>query len=137
MRITDGDVFRILEIEPTCEEKEIKKAYAKLVKKYHPEEYPEKWKEIHEVYKKALALALAEREGHGNLGIFKTDKEKTWNFAVQDKMNQTESSLILQEENQPEPVMKSGKTEIPPRSSQENQPEQVMKIGEKEITTRT
>lgn len=51
------NVFRILEIEPTDDKKAIKKAYAKLVKQYHPEEYPEKWKDIHEAYETALKLA--------------------------------------------------------------------------------
>lgn len=53
------NVFAILEIEPTNDKKEIKKAYARLVKKYHPEEHPEKWKEIHDAYE--IALQLAER----------------------------------------------------------------------------
>lgn len=96
-------IFEILEIEPTNEEKEIKKAYAKLVKKYHPEEYPEKWKEIHEAYKMALDLAQAKREEHDGLGI--------------DKM---EPPLRLTEENPPAPVMKSADMEILPKLSQES-----------------
>lgn len=49
-----GEAFRILEIDVTDDKKVIKKAYAELVKKYHPEEYPEKWQEIHEAYETAL-----------------------------------------------------------------------------------
>lgn len=52
-----GNVFQILEIEPTNDKKEIKKAYAKLVKRYHPEEYPEEWKKIHDAYEHALKIA--------------------------------------------------------------------------------
>ena len=52
-----GNVFQILEIEPTNDKKEIKKAYAKLVKRYHPEEYPEEWKKIHDAYELALKIA--------------------------------------------------------------------------------
>ena len=59
--MNQSNIFAILEIEPTYEEREIKKAYAKLVKRYHPEEYPEKWKEIHEAYEVALALAQRRR----------------------------------------------------------------------------
>lgn len=54
MMINRTDVFRILEIEPTEDEKAIRKAYARLVKQYHPEEQPEKWKEIHDAYEAAL-----------------------------------------------------------------------------------
>lgn len=51
------NVFHILEIEPSEDKKAIKKTYAKLVKRYHPEEYPEKWKEIHDAYEAALKMA--------------------------------------------------------------------------------
>lgn len=51
------DIFRLLEIEPTDDKKAIKKAYARLVRQYHPEEQPEKWKEIHDAYEAALAMA--------------------------------------------------------------------------------
>ena len=51
------NVFRILEIEPTNDKKEIKKAYAGLVKRYHPEEFPEEWKKIHDAYEQALKMA--------------------------------------------------------------------------------
>lgn len=52
-----GNVFHILEIEPTNDKKEIRKAYARLVKRYHPEEYPEEWKRIHDAYETALKIA--------------------------------------------------------------------------------
>ena len=51
------NVFRILEIEPTNDKKEIKKAYARLVKRYHPEEHPEEWEKIHNAYEQALKMA--------------------------------------------------------------------------------
>lgn len=50
-------VFQILEIEPTNDKRAIKRAYAKLVKQYHPEEYPEKWKQIHDAYMAALEMS--------------------------------------------------------------------------------
>lgn len=50
-------IFRLLEIEPTDDKKAIKKAYARMVRQYHPEEQPEKWKEIHDAYEAALAMA--------------------------------------------------------------------------------
>lgn len=52
-----GNVFQILEIEPTTDKKEIKRAYARLVKRYHPEEFPEEWEKIHGAYEQALKMA--------------------------------------------------------------------------------
>ncbi len=46
--------FEILEIEMTKEVRAIKKAYAGMVKRYHPEEYPEKWQQIHAAYERAM-----------------------------------------------------------------------------------
>ena len=51
--------FKVLGIEPTSDKKQIKKAYAKLAARYHPEEYPEQWKEIHEAYEAAIQFASA------------------------------------------------------------------------------
>lgn len=49
--------FEVLEIEQTTDKKKIKKAYAKLVKQYHPEEFPEEWKRVHEAYADAIKWA--------------------------------------------------------------------------------
>ena len=57
------DAFRVLEIAPVKDKKIIKKAYASLVKQYHPDDYPEKWKELHDAYEIALIYAKeAKRE---------------------------------------------------------------------------
>ena len=42
--------YRILEIEPGSSREAVKEAYAMLSKKFHPEEHPEKFQEIHEAY---------------------------------------------------------------------------------------
>lgn len=49
--------FNILGIEVTTDVREIKKAYAALVKQYHPEEHPAEWAKIHEAYQAALEYA--------------------------------------------------------------------------------
>ena len=41
-------------IEPTSDKKTIKRAYAKLLKQYHPEENPEKFKQIQAAYQQCL-----------------------------------------------------------------------------------
>lgn len=46
--------FRILQIEPTNDKKKIKIAYSKLLKKYNPEDYPDLFIKIQEVYETAL-----------------------------------------------------------------------------------
>lgn len=44
----------VLGIEPTSDKKEIKKAYARLLKQYHPEENPEEFKQIQAAYQQCL-----------------------------------------------------------------------------------
>lgn len=46
--------WELLGIEPTSDKKEIKKAYARLLKQYHPEENPEEFKQIQEAYQHCL-----------------------------------------------------------------------------------
>lgn len=46
--------WEILGIEPTSDKKEIKKAYARLLKQYHPEENPEEFKQIQAAYQQCL-----------------------------------------------------------------------------------
>ena len=48
------EAFKILEIEPTADKKKIKIAYSKMLKKYHPEEFPEMFMKINEAYRVAL-----------------------------------------------------------------------------------
>ena len=48
------EAFKILEIEPTSDKKKIKIAYSKMLKKYHPEEFPEIFMKINEAYRVAL-----------------------------------------------------------------------------------
>lgn len=48
------NAWEILGIEPTSDKKAIKRAYAKLLKQYHPEENPEKFKQIQAAYQQCL-----------------------------------------------------------------------------------
>ena len=48
------EAFKILEIEPTDDKKKIKIAYSKMLKKYHPEDFPEIFMKINEAYRVAL-----------------------------------------------------------------------------------
>lgn len=84
------NVFAVLEIEPTKDKKEIKKAYAKLVRKYHPEEYPEQWEKIHHAYESALHFAENDKENVEESSVLHVDTEE-----------KTEKSPVL--------VLKTGK----------------------------
>ena len=59
------EAFKILEIEPTEDKKEIKVAYSKMLKKYHPEEFPEMFMRINEAYEKSLGYLEEEYEEYG------------------------------------------------------------------------
>lgn len=48
------NAWEILGIEPTSDKKTIKRAYAKLLKQYHPEENPEKFKQTQAAYQQCL-----------------------------------------------------------------------------------
>lgn len=48
------NAWEILGIEPTSDKKTIKRAYAKLLKQYHPKENPEKFKQIQAAYQHCL-----------------------------------------------------------------------------------
>ena len=68
--------FKILEIEPTRDKREIKIAYSKILKKYHPEEYPELSIKINEAYKNAIEYAEMHSE---NVGIiYSENKDKAY-----------------------------------------------------------
>ena len=48
------NAWKVLGIEPTSDKKEIKKAYARLLKQYHPEENPEEFKQIQAAFQQCL-----------------------------------------------------------------------------------
>lgn len=48
------NAWEVLGIDPTSDKKEIKKAYARLLKQYHPEENPEEFKQIQTAYQQCL-----------------------------------------------------------------------------------
>lgn len=54
------NIWQWLEIEPTTDRKQIRKAYAKQVQIYHPAEHPQEAAALHEAYEKALAYAKSQ-----------------------------------------------------------------------------
>lgn len=55
--MTMQEVWALLETEPTIDKRTIKHAYAKAVKKYHPEENPEEFQRVYAAYQQALEYA--------------------------------------------------------------------------------
>ena len=62
MLIQSNSIYEILDIDRDADTKTIKKAYAELVKQYHPEEQPEEWKRIHDAYEQAMELVSAKKQ---------------------------------------------------------------------------
>ena len=60
MSLDFREAFKILEIEPTDDKKKIKIAYSKMLKKYHPEDFPEMFMRINEAYETALEYSEEE-----------------------------------------------------------------------------
>ena len=82
-----AEAFKILEIEPTSDKKKIKVAYSKMLKKYHPEDFPEMFMKINEAYEKALGYA----ENNFSENLY----ENTHNFRKTEKMKENDFSDIF------------------------------------------
>lgn len=50
-------IWSTLGIEPTKDKRKIKRAYAKMAARYHPEEQPEKFQEVYDAYEQAVSYA--------------------------------------------------------------------------------
>lgn len=87
MILNFAEAFKILEIEPTSDKKEIKVAYSKMLKKYHPEDFPEMFMKINEAYEKALGYA----ENNFSENLY----ENTQNFKKTEEMKESDFSDIF------------------------------------------
>ena len=87
MILNFAEAFKILEIEPMSDKKKIKVAYSKMLKKYHPEDFPEMFMKINEAYE--TALGYTENNFSENL------YENTHNFRKAEEMKENDFSDIL------------------------------------------
>ena len=87
MILNFAEAFKILEIEPTIDKKKIKVAYSKMLKKYHPEDFPEMFMRINEAYE--TALGYTENNFSENL------YENTQNFRKTEEMKESDFSDIF------------------------------------------
>ena len=91
------DIYQVLGISPTRDKKIIRKAYAGLIRKYHPEEHPEKWKEIHDAY--TIAMQRADQEEVPAVSISKPKNEEQRPQREEQKPQHEEQSPQQQEQN--------------------------------------
>ncbi|MDD2980829.1 MAG: DnaJ domain-containing protein [Hespellia sp.] len=103
------EIWDILQIEPTKDKRQIKKAYAKMIAMYHPEEHPEQFQEIHTAYE--IALRLAEDE-----------EEKTF-------LHENETTAFVENENQNEDIF--GENENQREEPSWIMPEEIQKRAKK------
>lgn len=74
--------FHILGLRANATRDEIKQAYAELSKKYHPEEFPEEFQQIHEAYR---VLSRAARENPGQRVIVEERQDQESQAEVKEK----------------------------------------------------
>lgn len=84
--MTMKEIWELLETEPTSDKRTIKHAYAKAVKKYHPEENPEEFQKVYTAYQQALAYAKHAGTRQESQDIF--------------RMNQTAQQDVPEKENE-------------------------------------
>lgn len=73
--------YKILQLKPGSGRKEIREAYARLAKEYHPEEYPKEFNEIQEAYQTLTGRGDGRRQGFAEETSWertKADSEKTF-----------------------------------------------------------
>ena len=87
MILNFAEAFKILEINPTNDKKKIKVAYSKMLKKYHPEDFPDMFMKINEAYEKALGYA----ENNFSENLY----ENTQNFKKTEEMKDSDFSDIF------------------------------------------
>ena len=70
------NIWEILESKPTKNKREIKRIYGRLLAKYHPEEFPEKFEEIQKAYERALFYASydLEYDPFDEIGVWVSEK---------------------------------------------------------------
>lgn len=101
------NLWEWLDISPTSDIREIKSAYARAAKRYHPEEHPEEFKELQKAYKKALLYAKLQNgaaetgQKSQSAGIPKQPPEQTAENRPDESMREKEES-IWKEDTVPE-----------------------------------
>lgn len=108
--------WKILEINPTDNVREIKRAYAAKSKVVHPEEHPEEFRELHDAYETALRLA---KEGRVRVNRTESAPVERATETEAEKGDDLFGNLYAEAENAPEGSF-VGVTEETPEVSEED-----------------
>lgn len=112
MLIQSKNVYEILNIDRDADVKTIKKAYAKLVKQYHPEDNPEEWKRIHDAYEQAMQLASGKKQ---KVSVLASQE------SLEQEQNSTNSVNIPEQKEAPTTPIEASEAQAQPRSLSEEQ----------------
>ena len=102
-----NEAFKILEIDLTTNKKTIKAAYSRILKKYHPEEFPDLFIQINEAYKKTLEYAenysdrgrAENKNEHNNFQNMETTRDRYFEDIFENDGEFNKNSQTFQEEN--------------------------------------
>ena len=103
-----NEMWELLETEPTRDKREIKRAYARAVKKYHPEENPEAFQKVYSAYKQAVDLAgkpekIFSFSGEGRRHTEEPQGEEIFQFEIHiDQKQQQGQEEPPEEQQEPE-----------------------------------
>jgi len=101
------EIWETLEMEETRDKRAIKRAYGKMVAKFHPEEHPEMFQKVRDAYEAALSYAdngyvamsdVYEWEAFDDRELFMPSENRTSIFS--EALSQAEKELIAKEEAQ-------------------------------------
>lgn len=98
--------YKILEIEYTEDVKAVKKAYSKMIQKYHPEENPTEWQRIHNAY--MIINNYLENKQHGISDSIPV--QQTFNEVTNEVTNEEESKYDFGEAY--EDMLKNNKDDL-------------------------
>lgn len=87
-----SDFWEVLGIVPTTDKSVIKRAYAALAKKYHPEQYPEEFLNLRNAYESAMDYASGESGGF----IVRSESQNA--ISIPQKTEKTNAEEIYQAE---------------------------------------
>ena len=78
--MTKQDACKIMNLSPGCSEEEIKKQYAALAARYHPEEFPKEFAMLHEAYETLMDRERAYEKSGMETSLFPDETpDDSWN----------------------------------------------------------
>ena len=112
-----NEAFKILEIDLTTDKRTIKAAYSRILKKYHPEEFPDLFIQINEAYKKTLEYAenyssryrTENKNDYNNFENIEETKDKYFEDIFENDGEFNENSQTFQENHNKESTYSSKK----------------------------